>query len=75
MYPGIQVDPQTQALLQQIKVRQRIALVIGLVLAVGVIVALVVWPDEIRDGVVTGASAVWRFLQLLLSGQFFGGAG
>lgn len=75
MYPGTQVDPQTQALLQQIKVRQRIALVIGLVLAVGVILALVIWPDEIRDGVVTGASAVWRFLQMLLGGQFFGGSG
>ena len=75
MYPGTQVDPQTAALLQQIKVRQRIALAIGLVLAVAVVVALLVWPDEIRDGVVTGASAVWRFLQMIFGGQFFGGGG
>jgi hypothetical protein len=72
MYPGTQVDPQTAALLQQIKRRQRIALVGGLVLSIAVIVALLVWPDEIRDGVVNGASAVWRFLQLLLGGQLFG---
>lgn len=71
MYPGAQVDPQTQALLGQIKRRQRIAAIVGAVLAIAVVVAVVVWPDEVREGVVTGAAAVWRLLQLLFSGELF----
>lgn len=72
MHPTMPVDPETAALERSIRTRQRIGLVVGAVLAVAIVVALLIWPREIRDGVVTGAQAVWQFLVMLFSGRFFG---
>lgn len=71
MHPTMPVDPETAELVRRIRTRQRIATVVGLALAVLVVVALLLWPREIRDGVVAGASAVWQFLVMLFSGRLF----
>lgn len=70
MYPSMPVDQETQDFLRTVKRRQRILAIAGILLGVLVAVAVVIWPDEIRDGIVTSASAIWRLLQTLFGGLF-----
>lgn len=70
MYPSMPVDQETQEFLRKVKLRQRVLTIGGIVLAVLVAVAVLVWPDEVRQGIVSGATAVWRLLQMVFGGLF-----
>jgi hypothetical protein len=58
-------DPEAAAFLRTVRRRQLIWIVVGSVVALAVVIALLIWPEEVKEGVVQGAQAVWRLLQML----------
>lgn len=58
-------DPETAALLRTIRRRQLIWIVLGGIVALALVITLLIWPEQVKDGVVQGAQALWRLLQML----------
>ncbi|WP_029135673.1 hypothetical protein [Nakamurella lactea] len=61
-------DPETAAFLRAVRRRQLIWIVIGAAAALAAVIALLIWPNEIKEGVAQGAAALWRLLQMIFGG-------
>lgn len=70
MYPSMPIDQETQEFLRKVRLRQRVLTIAGIVLAVLVAAAVLIWPDEVKQGIVSGAVAVWQLLQRVFGGLF-----
>lgn len=67
--PRMPEDPEIAAFNASVKRKQRILLIVGLGFGVALATALLVWPDEVREGIKQGAQSIWAFLQWLFGGM------
>lgn len=65
---GMPADPDTAMFLRNVRRRQLIWAVVGGVLALAAVIALLIWPEQVKEGVVQGATALWRLLQMIFGG-------
>jgi hypothetical protein len=65
---GMPADPETEAFLRAVRRRQLIWAVVGGVLGLAAVIALLIWPEQVKEGVVQGGQALWRLLQMIFGG-------